>query len=197
MTITEKIRTHGVPTVQVVAAIRHRSWGPFYRGELITKDIPGARDLVSFMSGFGAHSARRTRAMRHEAARQAGKTVRFMHDRGIYHGDLNLKNLLIRTGHHREPEVYIIDFDRSKVRDSLTIQQRMQNILRLNRSAEKWKTRGLPIRYTDKARFFQAYARGDSDIVHTMRRYLKRVRVHTWWYRFGWRVDRLFNPSSD
>lgn len=196
MMITEEIRKRGVPTVHVVAALCHRAWGPFYRGELITEEIPEARDLVSFFLGLGKVPSNKECNLRREAVRRAGRAVRLMHDRGICHGDLNLRNLLVQTARHGDPEVYIIDFDRSKIRKSLSTRHRMRNLLRLNRSVEKWKTKGVRISYTAKARFFQAYAQGDSDMVHAMRRHLKKAWIHARWYRLGWLADRLLNPSN-
>jgi hypothetical protein len=60
---------------------------------------------------------------------------------------------------------------------------------------EKWKTKGVAISYTDKARFFRAYAEGHSDLIRAMKRRLKGARFHARWHRLGWHVDRLLNPS--
>lgn len=196
MRITEEIRGRGIPTAQVAAALRHRGWGPFYHGELITKEIPAAKDLISFVLDLGKPCSKEERALRRETARQIGRSVRFMHDQGIYHGDLNLRNLLIQTAPNGDQKVYIIDFDRSRIRDSLSIRYRLKNLLRLNRSTEKWKAKGVCISYTDKARFFQAYAEGDRDIARAMKHHLKKARIYARWYRLGWRVDRLLNPSN-
>lgn len=196
MMITEEIRKRGIPTVHVVAALCHRGWGPFYRGELITEEIPGARDVVSLLFDFGKAPSKREHLLRRETVRHAGRAVRLMHDRGVYHGDLNLKNILVQTANRHDPGVFIIDFDRSKIRKSLSTRHRMRNLLRLNRSVEKWNTKGAGISYTDKARFFQAYADGDSEIVHTMRRHLKGARIRARWYRIGWLADRLLNPAD-
>jgi tRNA A-37 threonylcarbamoyl transferase component Bud32 len=195
MLITEEIRKRGVPTAQVVAALCHRSWGPFYRGELITKEIPGARDLCAFLSDFGEFRSKKAVALKRETARQAARAVRAMHDQGVSHGDLNLKNLLVQTSTRRGPKVYIIDFDRSKCVPGLSTQSKIKNIFRLNRSVEKWKAQGLRIRYTDKARFFRAYARGDADMILSVRRYLRNYRLVTLGYQIGWLIDRLLNPS--
>ncbi|MBW2059099.1 MAG: phosphotransferase [Deltaproteobacteria bacterium] len=193
---TEKIRTLGIPTARVVAALTYPSRGPFYRGELITEEIPGALDLVSLLSNMRRAPFQKRAGLWREAVKRAGRAVRLMHDRGVYHGDLNLKNILVRNPYGSCPEIYIIDFDRSKIQDSLSTEERMKNLLRLDRSAEKWKTRGIPISNSDKARFFRAYAKGDPDLLRAMRRHLKKARLLRYWYRLGWAADRLFNPST-
>jgi len=196
MRITEEIRRRNIPTVQVVASLHHHVWGPFHRGELITKEIPQSKDLVSFFTSFGQTPSKEDVALRREIAQRVGRAVRFMHDRGVYHRDLNLKNLLIEPLNHRNPRVYIIDFDRSRILEPLPLKYRMKNLLRLNRSSEKWKAQGVNVPYTDKARFFRAYAEGDSKIVRAMRDRLKKYRLHARLYRKGWLLDRLLNPST-
>lgn len=194
--VTEEIRQRGVPTVQVVAALHHRVWGPFYRGELITKEIPGTKDLVSVVLGLGDSPSKGARALKHEIAIGAGRAVRFMHNHGVYHGDLNLKNLLVQSSDSDSPKVYIVDFDRSKIMETFSTRKRMKNIFRLNRSADKFKTKGIRISSTDKIRFFHAYAEGDKEAILSLRRYLKHYHLYRKWYRIGWFADRLFNPSS-
>jgi tRNA A-37 threonylcarbamoyl transferase component Bud32 len=197
MRITEEIRDRGLPTVEVLAALRHPVWGLFCRGELITREIPETSDLASFLLTLGTTASAEEIALRRKTLIEAGRTVKRMHDLGIYHQDLNLKNLLVQPGDQGDPRVYIIDFDRSKRLKSLSNTRRMRNLLRLNRSAEKWKTKGAPITYTDKARFFQAYAGDDAGIIRAMKRRLRRHGIRAFWSHIGWSADRLLNPSHD
>jgi tRNA A-37 threonylcarbamoyl transferase component Bud32 len=196
MEVTAEIRKRRIPTAQVLAAIRRSVAGPFYEGELITEEIAGARDLASFFLNLHSPLSEAEVRLRHEVTRVAGHTVRLMHDQGVFHGDLNLKNLLFRVEDQTTPEIHIIDFDRSRIGRSLSTRDRMKNLLRLHRSAEKWRAQGASIRYTDEARFFGAYAEGNPDIVRAVRRRLRRIRRHMFWYRLGWRIDRLINPRG-
>ncbi len=196
MVITEAIRRRGIPTMKVVAALRRTTWGPFYQGELISEEIPEARDVVSVFSSFGEAPTKKESALRREIPRQAGRAIRFMHDQGVYHGDLNLKNLLVQTANPNRPQVYVIDLDGSRIAERLSTKRKMRNIFRLNRSVEKWKAQGLRIRYGDRARFFRAYAQGDKTVILSMRRYLRGYPFRTLWYRMGWSVDRILNPSN-
>lgn len=193
---TEEIRNRGVRTARALAALCHRTGGFFYRGDLITEEITDSQDLATFFSGDSAPLSPEETALRREAASQAGQTVRFMHDQGVYHGDLNLKNLLVRRGAHSDPTVYVIDLDRSTMRTSLSTRARIRNLLRLNRSVEKLKRKGVCVRYADRARFFHAYALGDPRIVRAMKDRLKKDRLWAHWHRMGWALDRLVNPSD-
>ncbi len=194
--ITDEIRKRGVRTAEVVAALHNRIWGPLYRGDLVIEEIPATKNLVSVFSNLGSRPSREASILRRDIAREAGRTIRFMHDHGIYHGDLNLRNLLVQTSGPNAPKVYIVDFDRSKIMARVTTRKRMRNILRLNRSAEKLKAQGVPIRYSDRTRFFHAYAGGDDELIRSLRRYLRNYRLRTMWYRIGWLADQLLNPSA-
>jgi tRNA A-37 threonylcarbamoyl transferase component Bud32 len=194
--ITEEIRSRGLPTARPLAALRHPAGGFFYRGDLITEEIPESQDLASFFSSGRDPLSQGEPALRHEVASQAGRTVRFMHDHGVYHGDLNLKNLLVQPVYQSHPTVYVIDLDRSTIRTSLSTRARIRNLLRLNRSVEKLKRKGVCVRYSDRARFFHAYAQSDPMIVRAMKDQLKRDRLWVFWHRMAWAFDRLVNPSD-
>jgi 3-deoxy-D-manno-octulosonic acid kinase len=65
------------------------------------------------------------------------QAIRHMHDAGIFHADLNLTNLLVRTD-TTSPDVRIIDFDRGRVYPQpLSHSQREKNLRRLRRSWRK------------------------------------------------------------
>jgi hypothetical protein len=79
-------------------------------------------------------------------------------------------------------QLFLIDFDRSFRKRALSVRERIKNLLRLNRSAEKWRNLGLPIHRTDRWRFLLAYAGGDETIQKVMK---KAVRTYS--------IRRLFD----
>jgi tRNA A-37 threonylcarbamoyl transferase component Bud32 len=194
--ITEEIRSKGLLTARPLAALRHPAGALFYRGELITQEIPESQDLASFFAGHEGLASKGRSTQRHEVARQAGRTVRLMHDLGVYHADLNLKNLLVRPVSHARPTVYVIDFDRSRIRPSLSPRARVRNLLRLNRSVDKLARKGGGVRYADRARFFRAYTQGDPMLIRAMKDELRKTRLRNLWHRLGWTLDRLLNPPD-
>ena len=108
LAITEEARRRGLPTVEILAASVERVCGPFYRGWLVTRELEGARDLWAVLQ-----DDRFAAAPRQSLLAVVAQTIRQMHRQGIYHGDLNLKNILIR----READQlrsYIIDFDKAR-----------------------------------------------------------------------------------
>ena len=132
LTITEELRRRGLPTVEVYAACVSPGPRPFYRGWLVTRELRGAVDLWSalcdgFVEQFGLRAT----------LRAAANTIRSMHREGVYHRDLNLKNLLVRKEADRVA-CYVIDFDRAALCVGvLPDQLAARNLNRLLRSARK------------------------------------------------------------
>jgi hypothetical protein len=85
----------------------------------------------------------------------------------------------------------LIDFDHSYRKAVLTYKERMKNLLRLNRSAMKWKRVGLPITYTDRMRFFVAYAGDDVRMRGEVRNAFRGYRVRQFLQRCGWSLSNF------
>jgi hypothetical protein len=128
--ITEELRRRGLATVEVYGACVEPVWGPFYRGWLATRAIPGAQDLWAALQSGSMHDAGEERCLRAVA-----RSVRELHRQGVYHADLNLKNILLCLD---SVTAYIIDFDKAKsVLGGLPPRLAKNNLDRLLRSARK------------------------------------------------------------
>jgi hypothetical protein len=107
LAVTEEVRLRGIPTLEVYAACVKRTLGPFYRGWLVTRQLKDAQDLWAAIQNGQFHTLGAARVLQAVA-----NGLRGLHREGVYHRDLNLKNILVR----REPDGvkgYIIDFDRA------------------------------------------------------------------------------------
>lgn len=152
LAITEEVRRRGIPTVEVFAACVRRIWGPFYRGWLVTRQLQGGQDLWTALQGGGVRDIGAKKVFDAVAA-----SLRDLHREGIYHRDLNLKNILMR----RELDGvkgYIIDFDRAllflgEVPPALA----RRNLQRLRRSALKLDPKREHISTHDWKRFVESY----------------------------------------
>jgi tRNA A-37 threonylcarbamoyl transferase component Bud32 len=185
--VTEEVRLAGVPILEVLAAIKERGWGRRYRGYLITKYLPAARDLIHYLD------QEQGRTRRQEVIEKAADAVRKIHQAGIYHADLHLKNFLVEEK-KKEVKVYLIDFDKSVIRPHLDPSRRMNNLKRLDRSAEKIKKLGLLLTSRDKRIFCSAYAAADQEIRPYLRAFLKQYRWYNFLYRLGWWIARILYP---
>ncbi len=184
--LTEEIRSCGVSTVQPIGAIHRRVLKIFYHPYLLSLEIPGSMDLAQYFRTLGPKPAPGELVEKRKALRSAGLLLRQFHQAGFFHKDLQLKNILIAGD-----RLFLIDFDRSYRKQVLSVREKMKNILRLNRSVEKWKRAGLSVTKTDRWRFFSAYAGDDQEIVGALRKAMRTYSIRCLFYRFGWAVDGI------
>ena len=131
--LLEQLYEEGFAVPKPVAAQVVRS-GLVYRADILTTLLPNAQDLVGLLA---------ERALSHEAWQTLGQLIAKFHQRGVYHADLNAKNILLSEG-----QFYLIDFDRGELRDAAPDWQR-NNIERLLRSFRKEKTKQPTLAFDD------------------------------------------------
>ena len=181
LALTEEIRSAGIPTIRPIGAVHQSFIFPFYRAYLLTLEIPGARDLIQFFQDIGSHPVGKVLTLKRNIIRAAGRLVRQLHDSGFFHADLQMRNLLVADN-----DVLLIDFDRSLRVQNLSERMRMKNLLRLNRSVDKWKRQGLPVTFSDRLRFFLAYAGKDPRARDLLRKALRTYSFSTLLHRWRW-----------
>jgi len=189
--VTEQARAAGLPTVEVLALRTERVLPGFYRADLVTREIEHAPDLAALLDRILKRD--RTRAVREVAGTvpAVAGVVRSMHDAGLFHADLNLKNLLVR-GEAPDRECFVIDLDKARFLPApLDRRRRLSNLLRLYRSLEKLGLAGVggvPLR--EVVRFARSYCRGDRDVMAACRRMIRRPPLSLRMHRFLWRLFR-------
>jgi len=170
----------GVPTLKI-AALAIKPAGVFKRAYLFTEELRGTWDLAEYCR---AH-ANATPAERRIIVNAVASEVRNMHNGGVYHADLHLKNILVKKDN--PSRVYIIDFDNGDYLRDMPDERRIENLMRLDRSAEKLNRQSPIITLTDRLRFLKAYCGGrDREHEHfkeLVRARLKWRRVHRAWWR--------------
>ncbi|PLX75725.1 MAG: 3-deoxy-D-manno-octulosonic acid kinase [Desulfuromonas sp.] len=97
-----ELHQRGLPVPRPVAAAYWRC-GCAYRGDLITTRLFSARPLADCL---------RLKPLSSKTWRQVGMTIRRFHNHGVYHADMNARNILIDGEGH----VFLIDFDRCRIR---------------------------------------------------------------------------------
>ena len=157
LSVAERALARGVPTAQVIAVVRTTVFGPFYRGAVYTKELTGTTDLHSYLGSVAERPDAASLRRKRDALRETGRVVRVAHDAGLCHGDLQLKNLLVRDD--EKPTVFLVDLDKAGWRQPLPRRLRIANLLRLSRSATKAARSGLSITRTDMVRFLDGYTR--------------------------------------
>jgi tRNA A-37 threonylcarbamoyl transferase component Bud32 len=184
--MTEEIRSCGIPTVESIGAIHHRIFFPVYQAYFLSLEAAHARDLTQYFQEIGAQPSQENLLLKRKTIRSVGFLIRQFHKARFFHGDLQLKNILVAG-----EKILLIDFDRSYRKPTLPVQKMMKNLLRLNRSVEKWKRLGLPITRTDRWRFFLAYAGSDQKVRKAMERKFRNYPLRFLFYRLGWTLEKI------
>ena len=164
MIINTKILQKGINTTEIIAATKHSVLGPLYKAYLFSKEIPECIDLINLFNGLKQKPSERRFKEKKCLFQAIARAFVKMHSEGIYHSDLHLKNILIQQSDSGIPEVYIIDFDKADIKEKLNSKQKVKNLLRFNRSIEKYKLRGGAITRTDQLRLFKEYFKYDKEV---------------------------------
>jgi 3-deoxy-D-manno-octulosonic acid kinase len=148
--VTEWAGRYGVRVPVVIGALE-RGARPGYTASLATRWIPGASELIEWLRD-------RDPAEHCTVLRAAGREIGRMHEAGVSHPDLNLRNLLVAETAGPSDQIYIVDFDRAKLRSGpVPPARRRRDLLRLRRSADKLAA---PIRDAGWTAFREGYGEG-------------------------------------
>jgi len=166
-------RTAGVSVPEPLAVLVTRVGGLFCRFTVIAREVEDAQDLLTLAS---APSGARKREMLDRVADE----MRRLHESGVYHADLTMKNILMSG-----QSVYIIDLDKAMLAKRRDERLDVMNLSRLNRSVVKLLgPRGFVTR-TDKLRFLRRYLGGRGRIKE-----LSQVCAQgLWFHRLWWSVS--------
>lgn len=115
------MRAQGLAVPKPVAASYQRS-GLIYRAALLIELIPNSQDLAAILQ---------QRTITEVEWRAVGAAIAKMHQHGVYHSDLNCRNIMLDA----EGQVWLIDFDKCSRRAPGEWTE--QNLARLLRSFNK------------------------------------------------------------
>jgi 3-deoxy-D-manno-octulosonic acid kinase len=159
--VTARAEELGAPVPHVLCLVLWPILGPLWSAVIGTREETQAIDLLSTARAAPTSSAR------HDLARRAGDAVGRLHDAGVEHPDLQLRNVLVTT----DGRVVIIDLDGAVFHrhGRLGIGRRAANLGRLVRSAVKNGVWGSLLDRRDLAAFASAYVRDRRDLRRDLR----------------------------
>lgn len=193
---TEKGRADGVPLPEVIGLQLKWVLPFFYRARIVVKKIPDAATLEETLFSLDKKGLNSKELYGQKANLIASlvKAVRQLHNAGINHRDLNIRNILVKRADF-DFKAYIIDLDKSEYetgKTGLVLDKRIGNLIRLNRSLEKilFKT-GLflkdAISRTDRLRLLESYFQVDGltrvQKKEIISKCLKQAGLHKWWWK--------------
>ncbi len=162
------------------------SLSSYRRGYCASIKVPGARSLMDWLGSSPGETERRA------VIRAAAAAISRAHDRGFYHGDLNLGNVLVVKSGQGEYTGWLIDLAHSTLGGTLRDKPRARNLVRLYRSAEKWLPASTPAdarrRRRDIVRFLRAYTGGGRGAVRGMLNEARKSRASLLMHRLGWKA---------
>jgi hypothetical protein len=162
----------GVPVPEALGVVSRPAGLSMRRGWLLAREVTGARDALAFLA------SRPPPARRHGVLAAAGRAMRRLHDAGLEHPDLHLKNLLVTE----RGDVLVLDLDAARRRDALTREQRLGGLFRFDRYAAKQAAAGRPVSRADRMRVLRAYAGDDwprrDEVRDIARRLARHIRRH-------------------
>ncbi len=171
--VLEAARRRGVAVPRPVGLLIEPAGPGLFRAGLVTVYIPESVDLLSYYREVFLRGRGRPAADTAAIVGAAGRQVALLHRAGILHGDLQVKNILIRPD-RRPPEVIILDLDRARLGKS----GREKNLRRLYRSFLKMRLSRPAVSRLDPIRFLRAYAPRDRDF---RRRMIADIRRRSCW----------------
>ncbi len=186
--VAERLAAAGCRTPAVVVARTTRVGLGLYRLELATARIVRARDLLAAVPGAPD---------RPDLALRTGRLLRRLHDVGLRHRDLQVKNLLVP---HEGGELVVIDLDRCRLDEQRPLDdaERLASLTRFARSLVK---RGLlatpgrvsgghPVGPAEVAAFVGGYGSLPAHGPESLRGALcARLERQVAWHRLGWRAS--------
>jgi 3-deoxy-D-manno-octulosonic acid kinase len=186
--VTARAEAAGAPVPHALCLVVWPRVGPLWSGLIGTREESGARDLLDAL--LLCASARE----RARLARSAGAAIRKLHDAGVEHGDLQLRNVLVRA----EPggdaaalsarRIVVVDLDGARFGRAgpLDARRRAKNLGRFVRSAVKtgiWPERA---GRRELAALLAGYTDGDRALRRALSGYAARERARLALHRLGY-----------
>lgn len=181
-----ELRERGLPLPPPVAAVASRQRG-FWRCHLAALECTRAPDGLAWLaSGPGPERLARV-------ATAFARSLRALHDAGIVHGDLHLRNLLVEED-GEAVRCLFVDLDRARRHPAVSPARRLAELARLSRSLEKLHLADRVDRRL-RARVIAAYCDADLALWRAMRRARRRSRarerLRLAGHRLAWRAGRI------
>ncbi|MFH1421902.1 MAG: lipopolysaccharide kinase InaA family protein [Planctomycetota bacterium] len=171
--------SNGIPTPEISALrVTRTLFG--YKADLVTFYIENSVDLQTLLqnklSDIGLPRKK-------ELIYKCACIVRKMHDAGIIHNDLHIKNILL-SRNYQELKLFILDLDGAEISKELNESIRLKNLFRLGRSLDKLENTNI-ITEKDKYTFFLKYLKSGNPLsinrYKAVYQFSKHRKLHSFW----------------
>jgi len=184
--ISTQVKRCGIPIPEIISCFSIRQRFGLYRCYLISKMVQNSINLSEYILSSEAQSPS-LEFDKKKLLGQLANILYLMHQKGIYHADLNIKNILISLN---QKSIYIIDWDKSFLKNTLSKKEKVANITRLIRSMEKFRQKGYPVKQEDKSYLIKCYLEKDDSIRKDLFDSIKRMEKSLKLRKVIWRLKR-------
>lgn len=125
----------GVPVARPVAWGERRVLGATKESVYVAAALADTQSVRQYVKAWWAEAGRRNAAEKRVLARALGRFVGEIHQRGLCHPDLQLKNVLVRLADQADgppPALFVVDLDEVRFTDGLTDEERLSSLARLS-----------------------------------------------------------------
>ncbi len=180
---TARAEASGAPVPHVVCLALWPVAGPLWSALIGTVEERDARDLLEALEGADEPGTRRG------LARQVGRALRKLHDAGLEHRDLQLRNILA-VGPGRR--IVVVDLDKATFHAAgpVPARRRADNLGRLFRSIVKNGLLGPRVGRRELAAFLGGYTKDQRALRRELRGWLPRERLKLAIHRLRYRFSR-------
>ncbi len=188
--VSEWARMHNVATTEVLAIRSERKrFCHCYRGDLVTREIEAAEDLDRYLRSQLQKGSPARHGPDKAVLFEVARLLRKMHEIGLYHADLNLKNILLQFNDDGVKS-YIIDLDRARVIPGLSQRCRIRNLERLYRSLEKQGYIDEVLTKRALLMFLKVYCGHDKALKKSLKGLIRKAPLTLKYHRSLWRIFR-------
>jgi len=189
--LQRELARSGIRSPEVVAAraVRARPWG--WSLAVVTVRVRDALDLGQALAE--RHAGQLGLAQSRALFRETGRFVARLHAAGFLHADLTPRNLLVERAalQATEPQLWVLDLDRSRWVTDLSDEQRWANLARLARHVERLgRERGLTLSNSDRMRFLCGWCPERGPRRRAWRAIAERARSGGAPHALGWLLER-------
>ena len=170
LSVTARAEASGAPVPHVMCLVLWPVLGPLWSAVIGTHEVRPARDLLDALEEADPRQ-------RHALARKTGAAIRKLHDAGVEHLDLQLRNILVTD--NDGGRIVVVDLDRAIFHrwGLVPTRRRASNLARLARSAVKAGLWGSRVAAREVAAFSGAYTHGDRDLRTRLRAHIPTERA--------------------
>jgi 3-deoxy-D-manno-octulosonic acid kinase len=128
--VSAYLASQGIPTPEILSVRLIKGWF-FYSIDVVSRLVPDSTDLLVYFE--------KDREDCRELFRKAGILTRKIHELGVYHTDLHIKNILLDS----MGDLWVLDLDKAYHVALLPEFMKKMNINRFMRSVKKWQAKGI------------------------------------------------------